>query len=145
MFCRPALAAVALLALVLAPAAAFADRQKVQRIPVRPPSFDRQDDGLSAKQGRRARQACLDVDDIVAAVVTSDRSVELSLRDGEIWHMRFASACPALSYYQGFYYHRTQAGKLCAGRDTVIARSGGECPIDILAKAKRKKAKKRQD
>ncbi len=44
-------------------------------------------------------------------------------------HMAFARDCPALSFYQGFYYRRSQQGALCAGRDVIVARSGGECPI----------------
>ena len=37
--------------------------------------------------------------------------------------------CPALSFYQGFYYRRSKANIMCAGRDVIGARSGGECPI----------------
>ncbi len=56
------------------------------------------------------------------------------MNGGSRWRMTFAQACPALSFYQGFYYRRAVAGQLCAGRDAVIARSGGECPIDTIVK-----------
>jgi len=101
------------------------------------------DDGLlSGLFGRKSRKACVAVDRIAGAVVTSERSVELVLTGGERWRMGFREDCPALSYYQGFYYRQTQAGQLCAGRDAVIARSGGECPITSLSRTK--KAKKRR-
>lgn len=66
-----------------------------------------------------------------------DRAVELSMKDGSRWRMTFAQSCPALSFYQGFYYRRAVAGQLCAARDAVIARSGGECPIDTIIRVGR--------
>ncbi len=66
---------------------------------------------------------------MAGAVVIGDRAVELTMVNGRRWRMAFARDCPALSFYQGFYYRRSQQGALCAGRDVVVARSGGECPI----------------
>lgn len=123
--------AVAALALS-APAAA--ERPQVKRVPVESPATPERPPDPS---GKGARRACIPVDAIAGAIVTSDRTVELRLRGGERWRMSFAEDCPALAYYQGFYYKRTQAGYLCAGRDAVIARSGGECPIKALARTKR--------
>ena len=96
--------------------------------------------GLFGIFGKKSKRACVDVALIAGAVVTDERNVELFLRDGSRWRMRFKHACPALSYYQGYYYRRSQPSKLCAGRDAVIARSGGVCPIDSLARAKRNQA-----
>ena len=96
--------------------------------------------GLFGIFGKKSKRACVDVALIAGAVVTDARNVELFLRDGSRWRMRFKHACPALSYYQGYYYRRSQPSKLCAGRDAVIARSGGVCPIDSLARAKRNQA-----
>lgn len=81
-----------------------------------------------------AKTRCIGVDHVAGAVVFGDRAVELSMNGGSRWRMTFAQACPALSFYQGFYYRRAIAGQLCAGRDAVIARSGGECPIDTIVK-----------
>jgi hypothetical protein len=83
---------------------------------------------------RAAKTRCIGVDHVAGAIVFGDRAVELSMNGGSRWRMTFAQACPALSFYQGFYYRRAVAGKLCAGRDAVIARSGGECPIDTIVK-----------
>ncbi|QYE36460.1 hypothetical protein KZX46_11360 [Polymorphobacter sp. PAMC 29334] len=92
-------------------------------------------DNAAAKAAvRAAKTRCIGVDHVAGAVVFGDRAVELSMNGGTRWRMTFAQACPALSFYQGFYYRRAVAGQLCAGRDAVIARSGGECPIDTIVK-----------
>ncbi len=83
---------------------------------------------------RAAKTRCIGVDHVAGAVVFGDRAVELTMNGGDRWRMTFAQACPALSFYQGFYYRRAIAGKLCAGRDAVIARSGGDCPIDMIVR-----------
>lgn len=92
----------------------------------------------AAKAGR----GCVPVAAIAGAIVLDDRSVELSLKDGSRWTMRFAEACPALGYYQGFYYRRTQVRFLCAKHDAVMARSGGECPIDSLSRTQKPRKKR---
>ena len=38
--------------------------------------------------------------------------------------------CPALDYYNGFYMSATPDGLICADRDSIRARTGGECRID---------------
>ena len=75
------------------------------------------------------RHRCVTVAHMAGAVVIGDRAVELTMVTGQRWRMAFARDCPALSFYQGFYYRRSQQGVLCAGRDAVVARSGGACPI----------------
>ena len=78
---------------------------------------------------RAGRNRCIGVDTIAGAQMFGDRGIELTMKKGQRYRMFFARDCPALSFYQGFYYRRAKAGKLCAGRDAVGARSGGECPI----------------
>ena len=51
------------------------------------------------------------------------------MKNGQLYRLFLARECPALSFYQGFYYRPERAGQLCAGRDVIGARSGGECPI----------------
>ncbi len=78
---------------------------------------------------RIVRHRCIAMNRIAGAQLFSDRAIELTMRDGHHFRMFFARECPALSFYQGFYYRRARAGQLCAGRDAIGARSGGECPI----------------
>ena len=90
-----------------------------------------------ATAGRAARQRCVGIDQVAGAVVFGDRAVELTMTDHSRWRMGFDAACPALGFYQGFYYRRAVAGRLCAGRDAVIARSGGTCPISTIVRTRR--------
>jgi hypothetical protein len=78
---------------------------------------------------KEGRKRCISVDGLAGAQLFGDRAIELSMRDGQRYRLFLARECPALSFYQGFYYRRQRAGQLCAGRDVVGARSGGECPI----------------
>ena len=119
-------------ALMLSIAAASpAAADAVRHVPVRPPLIASESPRGEAPPRNRA---CVPVDTIAGAIVADERTVELRLKDGSRWSMRFAEACPALGFYQGFYYRRARAGYLCAGHDAVIARSGGECPIASLSR-----------
>lgn len=78
---------------------------------------------------KEGRNRCISVDGLAGAQLFGDRAIELSMRSGQRYRLFLARECPALSFYQGFYYKRQKAGQLCAGRDVIGARSGGECPI----------------
>jgi hypothetical protein len=78
---------------------------------------------------KEGRKACISVKAVAGAQLFGDSAIELTMKTGKRYRMFFASECPALSFYQGFYYRRQKAGQLCAGRDVVGARSGGECQI----------------
>lgn len=75
------------------------------------------------------RAACVDIRKVAGAQVFGDAAVELTLKSGARWRMYFEQGCPALDFYQGFYYRRAERARLCAGRDAVISRAGGECAI----------------
>ncbi len=112
-----------------------------------PPTFDRsvaqvrarpgQGEPTPGAGGRAAATRCVGVDHVAGAIVFGDRAVELTMTDHSRWRMNFAAACPALSFYQGFYYRRAVAGRLCAGRDAVISRAGGTCPITSIVRIRR--------
>ena len=96
--------------------------------------------GISGRD-RRARTRCIGVDHVAGAIVMGDRAVELTMADHSRWRMTFDAACPALGFYQGFYYRRAVAGHLCASRDAVISRAGGTCPIASIAGSRADPAK----
>jgi hypothetical protein len=73
---------------------------------------------------------CIAQGDILAAAVIAKSSVDLVLRGGYRMRARFSSGCPGLDYYSGFYIVPTRDGKLCADRDVIRDRAGGECEID---------------
>jgi hypothetical protein len=103
------------------------DSQAWKRIPVRPGGS-----GTQPRLSRRARSQCIQINTVAAAQLFGDRAIELTLKGGQRWRMILAEECPALSFYQGFYYQQRRAGQLCAGRDAVGARSGGECGIAAI-------------
>lgn len=73
---------------------------------------------------------CIAASDILAAAVLARSSVDLVLRGGYRMRVRFSASCPGLDYYSGFYAVPAADGKLCADRDVVRDRAGGECEID---------------
>lgn len=78
---------------------------------------------------RAGRNRCISVQGLAAAQLFGDSAIEVQMNNGRRYRLFFARECPALSFYQGFYYRRQRAGQLCAGRDVIGARSGGECAI----------------
>ena len=86
---------------------------------------------------RQGRTRCVAMAGIAGAQLFGDSAMELSMRDGRRFRLFFARECQALSFYQGFYYRRQKAGQICAGRDAVGARSGGECPISSIIELRR--------
>jgi len=93
--------------------------------------------GMRPAPPRAGRNRCIGVDNVAAAQLFGDRAIELTMRNGQRYRMFFARECQALSFYQGFYYRRLKAGQLCAGRDVIGARSGGECPIASILLVRR--------
>jgi hypothetical protein len=59
-------------------------------------------------------------------------SVDLIFRDATRVRARLERRCPALDYYRGFYLPATADGLICADRDSVRSRTGGECRIDTF-------------
>jgi hypothetical protein len=86
---------------------------------------------------REGRNRCIGVNNVAGAQLFGDSAIELTMRDGRRYRMFFSRECQALSFYQGFYYRRLKAGQLCAGRDVIGARSGGECPIASIIPVRR--------
>ncbi|WP_372915709.1 hypothetical protein [Sandarakinorhabdus sp.] len=108
------------------------DSQAWRRVPVRPGGGE-----ISARPPppRAGQTRCIAINGIAGAQLYGDRAIELSMRGGRRWRLHLAQECPALSFYQGFYYQQKKAGQLCAGRDAIGARSGGECGIAAIVPA----------
>ncbi|WP_207789965.1 DUF6491 family protein, partial [Sandarakinorhabdus oryzae] len=110
------------------PAPQSFDGQAWRRVPVRPGGAAQS----RAVLPRAARKRCISINGIAGAQVFGDSAIELTMRGGTRWRLLLAQECPGLSFYQGFYYQQKQAGQLCAGRDAIGARSGGECAIAAI-------------
>lgn len=73
---------------------------------------------------------CLAARTLAGAALSSVNSVDFLLRDGGRVRAKLESRCPALDYYYGFYITPNPDGMVCADRDMIRSRVGGQCGID---------------
>jgi hypothetical protein len=73
---------------------------------------------------------CIAAAQIAHAALMRQDSFDLILRDRTRVRARLERRCPALDYYVGFYISPTRDGMICADRDSIRSRAGGECRID---------------
>lgn len=98
----------------------------VIRVPVRPPPGT-----PSITWRERKGPRCVPLDGIAAAAVTEPGSVDMILRGGRRIRAELENECPALDFYTGFYLRSSDGDRMiCADRDAVHSRSGGECEIE---------------
>ncbi len=102
-----------------------------QRIIVRVPS--RPSGGVAASspnlQWREAAgPRCLQASQIASANI-GDRSIDFILHDNRRVRARLGRRCDGLNYYRGFYLDQPRDGRICAERDVIRSRMGGQCDI----------------
>lgn len=73
---------------------------------------------------------CVPAKAIVGATLLSENSVDLILRSNSRVRARLENSCPALDYYYGFYISPNADGQICADRDAIRSRMGGQCEIE---------------
>ena len=73
---------------------------------------------------------CVAAKSIVGATLRSSNSVDLILRNGSRIRAELENSCPALDYYYGFYMSPNPDGEICADRDAIRSRMGGQCQIE---------------
>ncbi len=133
--------AAALLALVLglsasAPAAEPREVQYAQmtvrgQLIVRVPRVRQPAPAASLLQWKESKgPRCLPARAIVRAALLSENSVDLILRDRSRFRARLDTSCPELDYYYGFYITPNADGQVCADRDVIRSRVGGQCGIE---------------
>jgi hypothetical protein len=66
---------------------------------------------------------------MIAGASPSQSSVDLVMRDNSRIRARLGQRCAGLDYYRGFYVNANTDGQLCAERDVIRSRMGGECEI----------------
>lgn len=71
---------------------------------------------------------CLQTSQIAAATI-GERSIDFILRDNRRVRARLGQRCQGLHYYRGFYLDRPRDGRICAERDVIRSRMGGQCDI----------------
>jgi hypothetical protein len=130
-------AALLLVTLAAASDGAAADRLEYaqvtvrQQIIVRMPARPRQTPAPAAivhwKEGKGTK--CVSARSIAGATLLGRNSVDLVLRDNSRVRAKLENSCPALDYYHGFYISPNPDGMICADRDAIRSRMGGECQI----------------
>jgi hypothetical protein len=90
------------------------------------------------KEGKGPK--CISWRTIAGAALPGENSVDLILRDRSRIRARLDRNCPALDYYYGFYISPNPDGMICADRDIIRSRVGGQCPIDRFRRLKAKRA-----
>lgn len=80
---------------------------------------------------RRVEQ-CVPISSLAGASITRPDSVDLVLSGGRRMRARLGDDCPALGFYSGFYIRPPADGQICARRDSIRSRAGGECRITGL-------------
>ena len=105
-------------------------RQIIIRVPSGPPRRIAAA-GASLIKWRESRGPdCIAATRLIGATLLRQNSVDLILRDNSRVRARLQRSCPALDYYRGFYINATADGRICADRDSIRSRAGGECQID---------------
>ena len=102
-----------------------------QQIVIRGPSATRgglAEDRIEWREGHGPR--CIPARNLLRAARLGQESVDLIFRDNSRMRARLERRCPALDYYRGFYINATEDGMICADRDSIHSRAGGECQID---------------
>ena len=89
--------------------------------------------GASLIRWRETRgPRCVTAQRLVGATSLRPDSVDLILRDNSRIRARLQRRCPAIDFYRGFYINATEDGRICADRDTIRSRAGGECQIEVF-------------
>lgn len=72
---------------------------------------------------------CLPVQNVAAVTISRPDSVDLLLNGGGRVRARLADDCPSLDFYSGMYIKPSSDGRMCASRDVIRSRTGGQCRI----------------
>lgn len=104
-------------------------QQIIVRVPEgRRPSAPAGAAAVEWREGRGPR--CVETDRIAGATLVGPNRVDLIMRDNSRMRAELENRCPALDYYYGFYVNATDDGRICADRDVIRSRMGGQCEIE---------------
>lgn len=102
--------------------------QLIVRVPVRSPQITPSAAMFRWKEHKGPR--CLALRSIAAAAHVEPKSVDFILRDRRRVRARLDKRCPDMDRRYGFYITPNPDGQLCAERDTIRTRIGGQCDIE---------------
>ena len=101
------------------------DEEVIVRVPVRPAPMPPRFRWIASKGPK-----CVPVSAVRGALLSSTNHVDFVLpTPSRRVRAEFGADCPALDFYGGFYLRPNGDGKLCAHRDAISSRIGGNCRI----------------
>lgn len=101
---------------------------RVPRMPVAAP-LSRPKPGKGGWKEKKGPD-CLDIGAVGAATIAAPNSVDLLMGDGRWMRARLERDCRSVDFYSGLYIRPGRDGRICADRDAIRVRSGGQCQID---------------
>lgn len=72
---------------------------------------------------------CLPMAGIASVRPDRDNRLLLFMRDRTLVRAELGRSCRARDFYSGFYLQRSEDGRLCVDRDTLLSRSGMNCTL----------------
>ena len=105
-------------------------QQIIVRMPAGPQASAALASPLEWKEGRGVK--CIAASSVAGATAPARDSVDLVLRDRSRVRAKLENSCPALDYYRGFYITPNREGMICADKQSIRSRMGGECEIDAF-------------
>lgn len=96
--------------------------QLILKVPVQPQQSSRA--GYRLREGPR----CVPADAIGGAMLAGKRNIDFVLIDRRRVRVEMDRDCPSLDFYGGFYL-QPEDHLICAGRDSIRTRMGGNCQI----------------
>ena len=105
-------------------------QQIIVRVPARQMNGAPPASSIKWKEGKSLK--CVPARFVAGATLAARNSVDFILRNNDRIRARLEKSCPALDYYNGFYISPNPDGMICADRDSIRSRVGGECEIDLF-------------
>jgi len=99
-------------------------QEVILRVPVVRPRFAR-----SLKWVEKKGPKCIGSNQIVAAALADERSIDFLLRDRTRIRAKMDDDCPTLDFYGNFYI-QPKDERICAKREEIRSRIGGSCQIE---------------
>lgn len=82
----------------------------------------------------RPARDCQRASEIAGARFNQPGVIDLLMRDQRLIRAHLSTDCVALDYYSALYLVPGEDGRVCAGRDVIVSRSGVECPISSFGR-----------